>query len=272
MFNKKTKLIFCTIFLFVMILNIGSSAPPVTTVQEFPDGYLIEEKPHEYLKLNQDYQYNFFLYNHSNGLLIDNSSTNCTFYLANNSGEILFSQEVEYLSEEKYWKIDILGGNFSESGGYPYGVSCQGSVGGALAGIFEITESGVEVTEGRSILVMGLLGLLVFFLFLSLYSLFSIEDYKGKFALYWVSHVLLIIVSFVAWQTGVEGLLSGFALTGTFRIMFWVSTVAVFPMLLLSIAWIIYIHTVNDHMKKLMEKGEDPERAFSMAKKKRRRY
>ncbi len=271
MFNKKTKLIFCTIFLFVIILNFVYSAPPVTTVQEFPEGYIISENPHEYLKLNQNYQYNFFLYNHSNGILIDNSSTNCTFFLANYSGEVLFSQDVEYIPEEDYWKLDIFGGNFSEAGYYTYGVTCQGTKGGSLEGVFEVTESGIEITESRSSLVLGLFGLLVIFLFLSLFSLFKTENPMGKFALYWLSHVLFTLISFVAWQIGVEGLLGGFALIGIFRVLFWIGIISIFPMVLLSMAWIFYYHTVNDHMKKMMEKGEDPETAFSMAKKKARR-
>jgi len=273
MYNKKLTLLICTIFLFVIILNFGSSAPPVTKVQQFQEGFNLVESPHYFLKLNEDYQYKFFVYNYSNGILMDNTSITCTFFLANISGEIILSQEADYFSDG-HWGIDILGGNFSYSGGYPYGVSCQDDYGGALTGFFQVTESGVEITEGRSILTIGLMAILVFLLFISLYSLFSIEDYKGKFALYWVSHVLLILIFFVGWQIGVEGVLGGMALTGIFRIMFWIFTISAFPMLLLSIAWVFYIHTVNDHTKRLMEKGEDPETAFSMAKKKakRRRY
>lgn len=139
---------------------------------------------------------------------------------------------------------------------------------------YTVTESGVEITEQRATSSIALIVLLLLFLTFSIIGIFKVEDYKGKFALYWVSHVLLVLVLFSAWQLGVEGILDGMALTGIFKILFWVAIVSAFPMLLLSIAWIFYIHTVNDHTKRLMEKGEDPETAFSMAKKKakRRRY
>jgi hypothetical protein len=267
MYKKKYMLgivVFCTILLMAMI----SAQPPVTTVQQFQEGFIIVESPHDFLKLNEDYQYNFFVYNQSNGVLMDNSSITCNFILANISGEIILNQEVNYFSDS-HWGIDILGGNFSYSGGYPYGVSCQDSYGGALSGFFQVTESGVELTEGRSLLVIGLLTLLVFLLFISLYSLFNMENYIGKFALYWVSHILMILISFVAWQIAVDGLLGGVALIGIFRIMFWIFTISVLPMIILSGAWIFYIHAFNEHFEKLIDKGVNTEEAFRMTNKKR---
>ena len=40
-------------------------------------------------------------------------------------------------------------------------------------------------------------------------------------------------------------------------------------MVILSGAWIFYIHTFNEHFEKLIDKGMDTESAFRMAKKKR---
>lgn len=125
--------------MFLISLNFVSSVPPVTTVQEFPEGYTIVENPHLYLVQNQDYQYNFFVYNSSTGILLDNSSLTCNFFLANKTGEIIFNGNPKYFSDG-HWGIDILGGNFSYTGTHPYGLSCQDGFGGALAGDFEIIE------------------------------------------------------------------------------------------------------------------------------------
>ena len=264
MLNKNFLFIFCMIFLITII----SSAPPVTTVQEFAEGFVIVETPHDYLRLNKDYQYNFFVYNNSNGILIDNSSMNCTFFLSNISGEVILKQESDYFSDG-HWGNEIGGGNFSDAGEFAYGVSCQDDLGGALSGMFVVTESGIELTKERSILIIGLMIILFLLLSIILYLLFSVESYIGKFALYWVSHVLGILISFVGWQIGVEGLLSGVALTGIFKIIFWVLIVALFPMIILSLAWVFYIHTFNEHFQRLTEKGVDTETAFKMANKKR---
>ena len=142
-YSVKT-LSFLLIFLF-SIISV-SSAPPVTTVQSFPDGYVIVESHPLILKQNQDFQYNFFVYNTSNGVLLNNASMICNFFLADSSGQVIFSEGVPYFSDG-HWGIDILGGNFSSQGEYPYGVSCQGGSGGALAGVFQVTPSGQSGNE-----------------------------------------------------------------------------------------------------------------------------
>jgi len=262
----KNQLIFLS-FLFILSLTLVSTAPPVTEVQQFQEGYTIVESKHEYLKLNTDYVYNFFVYNASNGVLIDNSTVVCTFSLANDSGNILFSSNATYFSGG-YWQMNILGSNFTNTGSYPYGVSCQNDFGGSLSGIFVLNEAGVEMTQARSILVMGLMMLLLLLLLSGLFSLYYVENYIGKFALYWVCHVLLIVITFIGWQVSVEGLLDGMGFTGIFRIMFWVLTLAVLPMIILSGTWIFYIHTFNEHFQKLIDKGEDAETAFKIANRK----
>lgn len=154
------KKLILVMFLLVFSLVLVSSAPPVTTVQEFPEGYVIVESPHTYLKLNQDYQYNFFVYNKSHGILLDNASMTCNFFLADSSGEVIFSDEVPYFSDG-HWGIDILGGNFSNIGEYPYGVGCQDGRGGALAGMFEVTYTGKDLSTPQAILYGFFLTLLV---------------------------------------------------------------------------------------------------------------
>lgn len=166
---KKNCLLF---FVLIFLVSLVSSAPPVTTVQEFPEGYVIVESSHEYLKQNQDYQYNFFVYNKSSGILIDNDSMTCNFFLANSSGEVIFSQEVIYFPDG-HWDIDILGGNFSNIGSYPYGVSCQDSSGGALAGILEVNLKGEEQTTP---LLFGYIILIGFFII----TIFSYEYLNTK--------------------------------------------------------------------------------------------
>jgi len=133
---------------------------------------------------------------------------------------------------------------------------------------FYVNEGGVEMTESRSSLTIGLLIILLLLFFGSLCGTFKIENYIAKFSLYWVSHLLLLVICFIAWQVGVEGLLGGVALTGIFRIFFWILTIAILPMMILSGSWIMYIHTFNEHFQKLTDKGMDTESAFRMSKRK----
>lgn len=113
-----------------------------------------------------------------------------------------------------------------------------------------------------------LFGLFIFFI-LALIGLIKLEDYRGKFALYWVCHVLMVAITFTAWDISRDSLITGSAVTGIFKVFFYFCTIAVFPMVILSIAWIIYIHAFNEHFQKLVDKGETPESAFKMASKKK---
>jgi len=133
-----------------------------------------------------------------------------------------------------------------------------------------ITPSGEEPDGAKATMYVSLFfGLLVFFA-IALIGLFKIEDYKGRFALYWVTHLLFIAVTFVGWTMSSEFLTNVSFLAGMFRIIFWVAIGSVIPMFFLSLAWIFYIHTMSDEIRNMMEKGMTPEEAFK--KSGQRRY
>lgn len=272
MFNKKLFFIFCLIFL----IGVVSAQPPFETNINTNDGLQVFYPQFENIQKNSTFMLHVHITNISNGMPLANTNIDCFVHLYNTTGDHTFESLTLTKDANGYdHEIFIDEGNFTDIGDHAFFIWCNNTFyGGSVRGTFLVTESGIEMTEGRSILSIGLLIILVLFFFISLYALFSVEDYRGKFTLYWVSHVLIVLTFFVGWQLGVEGLLTGTALVGIFRVLFYFFTVAIFPMLLLSIAWMFYIHTVNDHMKKLMEKGEDPETAFKIAKKKsrRRRY
>jgi hypothetical protein len=115
-----------------------------------------------------------------------------------------------------------------------------------------------------------MLFMMILFL-LAVAGIFFVDHYIGKFALYWISHVLFIVGTFSMWQFHQGYEISYFGLAGAWKVLFWVGISAVLPMIILSLAWIFYIHTFNEHVEKLVENGGNVEDAFAMAKKKQRR-
>jgi len=103
---------------------------------------------------------------------------------------------------------------------------------------------------------------------MALVGLFTIDNYIGKLALYWVAHVLFVVGTFSMWQFNWGYTTSYLGMAGFWKVLFYVSTIAVFPMIILSLAWIFYIHLFNEHFQKLIDKGESPETAFNIANKK----
>jgi len=159
-------------FLVIGIILLMSFVSAATKTQQFSTGYLIEDNPQYILKQNQNYQVNFFVYNISNGVSIAPVNAVCYFYLANNSGNVLIYTNTTY-NTDGHWETTIGAGNLSELGYYGYGIKCQGSnLGGAIAGVYEVTSTGMTQPEGASFILTGLFlltfGVSVFFLILFL--------------------------------------------------------------------------------------------------------
>lgn len=261
----KKKYLFTLIgMIFLMAIGFGSSAIVQTT--QGADTLFIEYQKISYFEINQPFQVNAHVFNQT-GYPLGNDTTSCYFQAYNKNGTHAIETNMIYSAPFDF-QYTIPAEAFT-GGRATWLITCNTSnAGGFASGDAYITESGIEMTEGRSLLAIGMMGILVFLLFISLYALFNVEDYKGKFALYWSSHILMILICFAGWQIGVEGVLDGLALTGIFRVLFWIFTVAVLPMIILSGAWIFWIHTFNEHFENLIDKGEDTETAFRMAKKK----
>ncbi len=133
------------LFLFFNLIPFVNSVPPVTTLNnQFQQGFTIVDDLLDYIQLNQNYTYNFFVFNISNGVNITNASTTCYFYLADNSGGVIYDTEAKYLPEG-YWNVEIKGDNFSKLGNYIYGTRCysqSANLGGVISGVLTVTEDG----------------------------------------------------------------------------------------------------------------------------------
>lgn len=199
---------------------------------------------------------------------------NCTYMnitIAYPNGTVVIENQVMssiggYVYNYTFCNTSTLGdywifSHYDEDGSYIY----------TDGNFFRVTPTGFNITFGGSVLYIGILFILLFLFIISLIGIFKVEHYIGKFALYWTTHLLFVIWTFSVWKI-TDGFLYGFiGLAGIFKILFWVSITAMFPMVLLSLAWIFYIHTVNDDMKKMMERGMDEDEAYARAKEKRRR-
>lgn len=138
---KKTSLLFCMIF--ILTFSFVSSAQE-TTIYSFPQGYDVVEQKLSNIYADTDYIYHFHLLNSSTGYYLNNESINCTIFIANHTGTVIFNSSVSY--KELYWEVQIPG---MASGLYPYGLLCLNGMNGAsLSGDFEVTLSGEETNLG----------------------------------------------------------------------------------------------------------------------------
>lgn len=127
---------------------------------------------------------------------------------------------------------------------------------------FQITPNGEVISTGKVIFyVVGLLILLIFFL-ISLLGLFQTKDYKGKFALYWVGHLSFVAITFICWDMAVDFLTDSNFIEGMFKVLFYFSVIAIFPVMIFSIAgMVIYLSTLKE-VQRLIDKGMPEAEAY----------
>lgn len=135
---------------------------------------------------------------------------------------------------------------------------------------FEVTPNGEALSSSKMFIQIALVTFLLLLFIFSLIGVFKVENYIGRFALYWVSHVLFISISFIAWQMATDFLTGTPMIASMFKIIFYFFMIGAFPMLILSLAWIFKIHLINDDIKRMMERGMPEAEAYDRARSKRK--
>lgn len=153
-------LLFSLLAAAILIMPFISAVPPVTQVQQFSEGYLLQTPSDNSLELDENYTFEIHVFNISDGLPIV-AGISCYFHLYNSSGEHIVELTDTTSSSEFDYSFQILSGNFSESGIYYYFTQCNSSIlGGYASNYLEITPNGSSLESGDSILYCAILILL----------------------------------------------------------------------------------------------------------------
>lgn len=267
MFHKK----FSFFLLCVLIFSIFSFSfvGAKDIIIENEKGLNILPPPQFYFKQNQDYNLSFHVNTVDSGYYVDNSSTNCYFTLFCDEGCIVENEKATFnnATSSKAWNVE-LNNSFNDLGTYHYTITCEddlGKIGGSVSVGIEVTESGNEITKENNIIGMSLIFVMLFLITLSVYGFFRFEDYRGKFALFLVTYLLLISLSFGAWQLGYESVLEGIGLVEIFRLIFYILIIGLIPVVFLSFVWVIYTHIYSKELRNMLEKGMSPDEAVRRA-------
>lgn len=146
--------------------------------------------------------------------------------------------------------------NTSELGRYD--VTGIGDVDGIVSNFvmwFEVTPNGEEVNVGKAIFYIGLFGVLIVFLGLSLVGFVKFDHLLAKVGLFGLSYLLLMAITFVGWNMASDFLTSAPFIASMLRILFFVLIVGFFPLILGSFAYYLIMITKIKEIERLMEKG-----------------
>ena len=270
--RRQTISLVVMIFIGVLLAtSFVSAAPPATTVQQLTTGYNLVDTPQLVLEQDHDFQYNFFLYNITNGIILTNSSANCTFYLADLYGEVLFNSSVPYLPDG-HWGVVIEGGNFTRVGEYAYGTKCQGVLGGTTTGLWTITNDGLKLLSEQITLYMVGLIFLVLLIFGTVYIINTLPskdstDEEGTilqvsllkhlrsilWILIWALCLAIMFVLSNLFLAYLSSMMLGNLFWVLYQIMFWVTIIGI-PIYFI---WILYSVFKDKEMQDMINRGVD---------------
>lgn len=259
------KKLFILMFALLLIFPLVNADPPITSEFVGDTGLAIETNIQEYYKINEGAEIHIHVFNRTNGARLSGDVVSCEVELADPNGTLIMTGNPTV--DDGHFHMSRPPNIITEAGMYALTIVCNDSTtGGYTTHYFKATIYGEGLTEGRSInFNFGMLFLMILFL-MALIGTFKIENYIGKFVCYWITHVFFIVGTFSVWQFNIGHSVATSGLAGIFKVLFYTSTIAVFPMILLSIVWIFYIHTMTDEVKSLMDRGMNSEEAWDRAK------
>jgi|AntAceMinimDraft_18_1070375.scaffolds.fasta_scaffold161376_1 hypothetical protein len=153
------------ISLFVLCLVFAPFASAVQTIniQAQDVGITIEYPKFSTIKQNEPFNLRFHAFNSTDGKVLTNETTNCTFNIYNHTGDNVlrmiptFADLVEGDCSHCF-EVNILKGNFTEINQYTYLIRCETEdEGGAISAGFEVTYDGTEATIQKVSVEMFLL-------------------------------------------------------------------------------------------------------------------
>jgi len=198
MFQRKTILI----FFFILLSSFCFAAPKPTTTIVSDAGLSISYAHPDYLKQNEPLYIRFWVFNNSNGALMTNLTTNCTYNLLDKQGKNILT-----ISTNDSIKFENLGanacvdcfnynltGNFNNIGVYEYQIRCQAkdNLGGVQIGEYEVNESGSNKVNDYTLTFIVLCILFMFNLIIFLIPIFVQKITDNKPTNYLIKQMFII--------------------------------------------------------------------------------
>jgi len=241
-----------------------SAVPPVQSTIVAEKGLEIEITVMNYIQQNADHSFRFRVYNASNNAFMGGDQVNCSFGLIGKNGIPIY--QVPDVTPTGYvFIVNVDGGNFSQLGSYHQGINCQtddGSAGGVKTSSFEVNGYGEQLDTAHSIKFNSAMLFMMILFLLALAGIFGFENITGKFACYWIAHILFVVGTFSMWQFNMGYTTTFTGMAGVWKVMFYVSTIAMLPMMIMSIAMMIVYYTTGKEVQRLIDKGMPEAEAY----------
>lgn len=251
------------IFLFIilsLVMPLVISAPLFITSGEFSSGFVLEINHNEVLQAGQSLTLGVHIFNSTDGMSII-EGVGCYLHLYNISGSHILEMYENTPTHTFDYEFFIDGGNITTTTNNLI-VQCNSSIaGGLIEENVIVTKTGKLETDGTSVFYFGFIFLLMSLISLSIYAWATSMKIQYKFLFFCLFWLLFIALNYSAWigATNYMGDLTFLAIF--FKWIFYISVLLLFPIILGSLVYIIYMAITIPEMKNMLKHGVPEGRA-----------
>jgi len=206
-----------SVILLLAIPSIIAPSPHDTQVNVGGQGLDLDFQKLEDVQVNTNINVSVFVFNTSNGFPMTDVS--CEYYLFDDNGN---RESRDFMTQSHYNHYSkLIDTENLTSGDYTLHTFCNNSqVGGFASTPFEITPNGESPQTGVAIFYIGFLALLIFgLIFITYFGVVS-DQLFIKATSWGGGYLLLMAISFIAWQMASDFLISSPFLVQFLRILF----------------------------------------------------
>ena len=263
----KRSFLFAFLFISLFFISFVSAKPPVTTEFISDSNLVVEANVFEYYPINEGATVFIHVFNKSNGVMLDDAEVDCNVKLTSKNGSLVFSGVPTF--SDHHWVMTRPSTVITERGKYALIIHCNStSLDGYKTFFFEANEFGEGLDIAHSFKFNSAMFFMLVLFMMAIAGLIFSEHYIAKFAFYWVAHLIFIAGNFCIWQFNFGYTTTFTGMASVWKIMFYLGVWSVLPMVILSMAWILYLHAYNENFEKVIKNGGNTEEAFRIADKK----
>ncbi len=196
--------------------------------------------------------------NYKQGQVID-LKISCSYINCSNANKITISDPNSTILVDNQ-TLTILNGyghytfsSTNNSGNYQYFTYDTNN--GYYSNYFSITPNGEDATTGKAVFYIGLLFVLLFFFGVSIFFFSDTDNLLTRVGSLGFAYLLLISITFIAWNMAKDFLTSSPFLIEMMRIVFFILLAGAFPLLVGMFAYYLILVFKIKEIQRLMDKG-----------------
>lgn len=185
-----------------------------------------------------------------------NSTYTNLSYVSYPNGSFAFIGEYSMTKSGSNYYYTLTSSNALASGPYIYCYHCNlNGIDGNYCSDFSVTATGNSTSISITIFYIGILGLLIFFLFLCGYAFVSFDNLLNRVAMIGLSYLILIALSFISWRMALDFLPNQSFITSFTQLLFYILMWSALPLLIGGFAWYLLMLFKIKEIQRLMDKG-----------------